>query len=421
MKRQVIVVGGGASGMMAAYAAAKAGAQVAILEKTDFLGRKLFITGKGRCNVTTAKETREMIDQFAHNGKFLYTALNRFSNQAVRQFFEEAGVPLKVERGDRVFPVSDQAQDIINALRSKMQQVDVEVWVYATVTGLLLADGQVRGVELANGQRFPADCVIVATGGASYSRTGSTGDGYRLARQAGHTIVPIRPALIPLVCAEKSDVDALEGLSLKNVTLTIETTTGKQLVQEFGEMIFTYFGISGPIVLSSSYKAVDYWQKQQQPLIAHIDFKPALSLEKLDARLLREIEAQHNKQLKNSLHTLMPSKLIPVFIARLGISPEKVLHQLTREERLRMARLLKDFRLTLTGARPLEEAIVTAGGVNVKEISPKTMESKLVRGLYFTGEVLDIDGKTGGFNLQAAFSTGYLAGSACANDDSALK
>jgi len=421
MKRQVIVVGGGASGMMAAYAAAKAGAQVAILEKTDFLGRKLFITGKGRCNVTTAKETREMIDQFAHNGKFLYTALNRFSNQAVRQFFEEAGVPLKVERGDRVFPVSDQAQDIINALRSKMQQVDVEVWVYATVTGLLLADGQVRGVELANGQRFPADCVIVATGGASYPRTGSTGDGYRLARQAGHTIVPIRPALIPLVCAEKSDVDALEGLSLKNVTLTIETTTGKQLVQEFGEMIFTYFGISGPIVLSSSYKAVDYWQKQQQPLIAHIDFKPALSLEKLDARLLREIEAQHNKRLKNSLHTLMPSKLIPVFIARLGISPEKVLHQLTREERLRMARLLKDFRLTLTGARPLEEAIVTAGGVNVKEISPKTMESKLVRGLYFTGEVLDIDGKTGGFNLQAAFSTGYLAGSACANDDSALK
>lgn len=420
MKRRIIVIGGGASGMMAALTAAERGAEVMLLEKNDRLGKKMLITGKGRCNVTTDKDLPEIISSFVHNGKFLYTALNNFSNRQVQQFFEEAGVPLKVERGQRVFPVSDQAKDLVNALRRKLQQAGVDLWLNAPVKELLLEDGRAVGVLLPNGRRLTADAVIVATGGASYPGTGSTGDGYHFARKAGHTIVPLRPSLIPLECQE-GWVKALQGLSLKNVTFTIETMEGKRLAQEFGEMLFTHFGVSGPIVLSASYRAVDYWQKQKQPLKASIDFKPALSPEKLDARLLREIEEQKKKQLKNSLHTLMPSKLIPVFMARCGISPEKAMHQITREERQRMAALLKDFRFTLTKARPLEEAIVTAGGVSVKEVSPKTMESKLVKQLYFTGEVLDLDGMTGGFNLQAAFSTGYLAGTACTNIDSALK
>ena len=420
MENRVIVIGGGASGMMAAITAAESGAAVTLLQKNDRLGKKMLITGKGRCNVTTDKDTTEIINSFVHNGKFLYTALSSFSNQQVKYFFEEAGVPLKVERGERVFPVSDQSKDIVNALRRKMQEAGVDVWLNATVKELLLEDGRAVGVQLLNGQKLRANHVIVATGGASYPGTGTTGDGYHFARKAGHTIVPLRPSLIPLECAE-GYVKALQGLSLKNVNFTIETAQGKKLVQEFGEMLFTHFGVSGPIVLSASYKAVDYWQKNKEPLVGIIDFKPALTPEKLDARILRDIEEQKNKQLKNSLHTLMPGKLIPVFIQRAGISPDKAMHQITREERQRMVELLKQFRFTVTKARPIEEAIVTAGGVSVKEVSPKTMESKLVPGLYFTGEVLDIDGMTGGFNLQAAFSTGYLAGIACTNDDSGVK
>ena len=420
MENRVIVIGGGASGMMAAITAAESGAAVTLLEKNDRLGKKMLITGKGRCNVTTDKDTTEIINSFVHNGKFLYTALSSFSNQQVKYFFEEAGVPLKVERGERVFPVSDQSKDIVNALRRKMQEAGVDVWLNATVKELLLEDGRAVGVQLLNGQKLRANHMIVATGGASYPGTGTTGDGYHFARKAGHTIVPLRPSLIPLECAE-GYVKALQGLSLKNVNFTIETAQGKKLVQEFGEMLFTHFGVSGPIVLSASYKAVDYWQKNKEPLVGIIDFKPALTPEKLDVRILRDIEEQKNKQLKNSLHTLMPGKLIPVFIQRAGISPDKAMHQITREERQRMVELLKQFRFTVTKARPIEEAIVTAGGVSVKEVSPKTMESKLVPGLYFTGEVLDIDGMTGGFNLQAAFSTGYLAGIACTNDDSGVK
>lgn len=420
MKQKVIVVGAGASGMMAALTAAEAGAEVQLLEKNDRPGKKMLISGKGRCNVTTNKDTTEIVNSFVHNGKFLYTALSALSNIQVQQFFEDAGVPLKVERGERVFPVSDQSKDIVNALRHKVEQSGVDLWLNATVKELLLEDGRVAGVQLPNGRKLQADSVIIATGGASYTGTGSTGDGYHFARKAGHTIVPLRPSLIPLECAENW-VKSLQGLSLKNVTFTIETAGGKKLVEEFGEMLFTHFGVSGPIVLSASYKAVDYWQKQKEPLQGVIDFKPALTREKLDARLLREIEEQSKKQLKNSLHTLMPSKLIPVFIQRCGISGEKAMHQITKEERMRMVDLLKEFRFTLTKARPLEEAIVTAGGVSVKEVSPKTMESKLVPGLYFTGEVLDIDGMTGGFNLQAAFSTGYLAGRACANRETAIQ
>ncbi len=420
MANRVIVIGGGASGMMAAITAAENGAEVILLEKNDRLGKKILITGKGRCNVTTDKDTDEIIRSFVHNGKFLYTALSSFSNQQVKYFFEEAGVPLKVERGERVFPVSDQSKDIVNALRRKMQEAGVDVWLNATVKEVLVEDGRVSGVQLVNGQKLLADHVIVATGGASYPGTGTTGDGYHFARKTGHTVVNLRPSLIPLECAE-GYVKALQGLSLKNVNFTIETSQGKKLIQDFGEMLFTHFGISGPIVLSCSYKAVDYWQKNKEPLTGIIDFKPALSPEKLDARILRDIEEQKNKQLKNALHGLMPSKLIPVFIQKSGISPDKAMHQITREERQKMVELLKNFRFTITKARPIEEAIVTAGGVSVKEVSPKTMESKLVPGLYFTGEVLDIDGMTGGFNLQAAFSTGYLAGTACTIEDSGVK
>ena len=420
MANRVIVIGGGASGMMAAITAAENGAEVILLEKNDRLGKKILITGKGRCNVTTDKDTDEIVRSFVHNGKFLYTALSSFSNQQVKYFFEEAGVPLKVERGERVFPVSDQSKDIVNALRRKMQEAGVDVWLNATVKEVLVEDGRVSGVQLVNGQKLLADHVIVATGGASYPGTGTTGDGYHFARKTGHTVVNLRPSLIPLECAE-GYVKALQGLSLKNVNFTIETSQGKKLIQDFGEMLFTHFGISGPIVLSCSYKAVDYWQKNKELLTGIIDFKPALSPEKLDARILRDIEEQKNKQLKNALHGLMPSKLIPVFIQKSGISPDKAMHQITREERQKMVELLKNFRFTITKARPIEEAIVTAGGVSVKEVSPKTMESKLVPGLYFTGEVLDIDGMTGGFNLQAAFSTGYLAGTACTIEDSGVK
>ncbi len=420
MAKRVIVIGAGASGMMAALTAAENGAQVMLFEKNDRPGKKILISGKGRCNVTTDKDTTEIINSFLHNGKFLYTALASFSNQQVKYFFEEAGVPLKVERGERVFPVSDQSKDIVNALRRKLEAAGVDLWLNAPVKEVLFEDGRARGVMLPNGRKIEADCVIVATGGASYPGTGSTGDGYHFARKAGHSIVTLRPSLIPLECAE-GYVKELQGLSLKNVTFTIETAEGKRLAQEFGEMLFTHFGVSGPIVLTQSYKAVDYWQKNKQPLVGSIDFKPALSREKLDARFLREIEEQNKKQLKNSLHTLMPSKLIPVFLKRANVSGDKAMHQITKEERMRMVDTLKDFRFTITKARPIEEAIVTAGGVSVKEVSPKTMESKLVNGLYFTGEVLDIDGMTGGFNLQAAFSTGYLAGMACTNEDSALK
>lgn len=420
MKPRVIVIGAGASGMMAALTAAERGAQVMLLEKNDRPGKKILISGKGRCNVTTNKDVNEIVNSFLHNGKFLYTALSKFSNQQVKAFFEDADVPLKVERGDRVFPVSDQSKDIVNALRKKLDATGVDLWLNATVKEVLIEDGKAIGVLLPNGRKLEADHVIVATGGASYPGTGSTGDGYHFAKKVGHSIVSLRPSLIPLECAE-GYIKELQGLSLKNVTFTIETKEGKKLAQEFGEMLFTHFGVSGPIVLTQSYKAVDYWQKQKQPLIATIDFKPALSREKLDARLLREIEEQNKKQLKNSLHTLMPSRLIPVFLNYADVDGDKVMHQITKEERLRMVDTLKAFRFTLTKPRPIEEAIVTAGGVSVKEVSPKTMESKLVKGLYFTGEVLDIDGMTGGFNLQAAFSTGYLAGIACTNMDSALK
>jgi len=412
MQQDVIVIGGGAGGMMAAIAAGQLGAKVLLLEKNDILGKKMLIAGKGRCNITNDKEIQQLIEAFPHNGRFLYTAFNRFSNQDTKEFFTSNGVPLKVERGDRVFPVSDRSKDIVQAMEKQLRAAGVKIKTKARVVDVRCQMTGLHQVVLANGEILEAERVIVATGGASYPGTGSTGDGYGFARNAGHEIVTLRPALVPLTVSE-AWVKELQGLSLKNVTLTLTNQEGKVIAEDFGEMLFTHFGISGPIVLTVSGQAVDYWQKEKTPLKATIDLKPALSEEKLDARLLREIEAQHKKQLKNSLSALLPAKLIPVFLKLTGLEAEKMMYQLTKAERQKMVQTLKNLTLTVTGTRPLEEAIVTAGGVQVKEISPKTMESKIVPGLYFVGEVLDIDGVTGGFNLQAALSTGYLAGQAC--------
>lgn len=413
-KRKVIVVGGGASGMMAAIAAAEKGAQVTLLEKNAQLGKKLLITGKGRCNVTNSKDVVHLINSFPHNGKFLFTAFNVWSNEQTMAFFEQMGVPLKVERGDRVFPRSDQARDIVNALSRRLKALKVEVRLEHAVKALLPdATGAISGVVLNDGRQVTADRVIVAVGGLSYPGTGSTGDGYAWAKALGHTVKPLRPSLVPLGSPDKW-LYALQGLSLKNVRLTFFKPNGKKLAEDFGEMLFTHFGITGPIVLTMSGQVVDQWQKDAAPLRAEIDLKPALSVEQLDQRLLREIDEQHNKQLKNVLSSLLPQKMIPVFIGQVGIAEDKVMHQLTRGERQQLIQGLKHFAFTVDKARPIAEAIVTAGGIHVKEVSPQTMESKLVAGLYFTGEILDIDGYTGGFNLQAAFSTGYLAGQSAA-------
>lgn len=413
-KRRVIVVGGGASGMMAAIAAAEKGAQVTLLEKNTQLGKKLLITGKGRCNVTNSKDVAQLINSFPHNGKFLFTAFSIWSNEQTMAFFEQMGVPLKVERGDRVFPQSDQARDIVNALSRRLKALKVEVRLGHAVQALLTdASGAVSGVVLTDGRHLTADRVIVAAGGLSYPGTGSTGDGYAWAKAVGHTVKPLRPALVPL---ESPDtwLYALQGLSLKNVRLTFFKPGGKKLAEDFGEMLFTHFGITGPIVLTMSGQVVDQWQKEETPLRAEIDLKPALSVEQPDQRLLREIDEQHNKQLKNVLTSLLPQKMIPVFTKQVDIPEDRVMHQLTRGERQQLLQGLKHFTFTVNKARPIAEAIVTAGGIQVKEVSPQTMESKLVPGLYFTGEILDIDGITGGFNLQAAFSTGYLAGQSSA-------
>ena len=414
----IVVIGGGAAGLMAAITAAEKGAKVVLLEPNERLGKKINITGKGRCNVTNDTDLDGLMANIPRNGRFLYSALSRFSSRDTMAFFEKAGAALKVERGNRVFPQSDSAFTITDALKRRVKETGVQ-WVRDRAVDIEVTDGAVTAVR-GEKDTYKADRAIVATGGCSYPGTGSTGDGYRLAEALGHTVVEPKGSLVPLV-SDDGSCREMQGLALKNVELTVINAKKKVVFHELGEMLFTHFGVSGPIVLTQSYKAVDYWQKNKQPLIGSIDFKPALSREKLDARFLREIEEQNKKQLKNSLPALMPSKLIPVFLKRANVSGDKAMHQITKEERMRMVDTLKDFRFTITKARPIEEAIVTAGGVSVKEVSPKTMESKLVKGLYFTGEVLDIDGMTGGFNLQAAFSTGYLAGMACTNEDSALK
>lgn len=403
----VLVIGGGAAGMMAAYAAAKRGQTVRLYEKNEKLGKKIFITGKGRCNLTNGCEVEDLFANVVTNGKFLYSAFYGLTNRDVMELFEEWGCRLKVERGNRVFPVSDKSSDVIAAIAGAIRKAGVEIHLNEEVSSLELRDGRCVGVRM-KGQKRPveADAVIVATGGLSYPTTGSTGGGYRFAAEAGLAVTECLPALVPFEVLE-DDPKELQGLALKNIEATVYNGK-KVLYREFGEMLFTHFGVSGPVLLSASSYAAKALKKGTLSL--SIDLKPALSGEQLDARILRDFEEAKNKQFKNALNHLYPLKMIPVIIARSGISPEKRVNEITREERQSLVRATKDFRLTLTGLRGYNEAIITQGGVSVKEIDPSTMESKKVPDLYFAGEVLDLDAVTGGFNLQIAWATGYAAG-----------
>ena len=401
----VIVVGGGAAGMMAALTAAKNGADVLLFEKNDRLGKKLRITGKGRCNVTNDCDKNEFLQNVASNSKFLFAAISRFSTADTKEFFEDCGVPLKTERGKRVFPQSDKAQDIVDAVENAWGEAGVRI-LNKKVDSVIIEGGVICGV-VADGINYGAKSVIVCTGGASYPRTGSTGDGYRFAKTAGHSIVPIKPSLVPLVAKGRLCAH-LQGLSLKNVAIKVkDTTSGKIVYEDFGEMMFTHFGITGPLVLSASAHLSDI---ESGKYVACIDMKPALDHKTLDARILSDFSECINKDFINSLDALLPQKMIDAVVGLSGIDPRKKVNSITKEERENLVSLIKNIEIPLEGFRPINEAIVTKGGVSVGEISPKTMESKIVSGLYFAGEVLDLDAYTGGFNLQIAFSTATLAG-----------
>lgn len=405
---KVIVVGGGAAGMMAAMEAAGKKHQVELLEQNEKLGKKIYITGKGRCNVTNACDLEEFFKNIVTNEKFLYSSIYQYDNQAVMEFFEENGCLLKVERGNRVFPVSDHASDVTRALADKMKSLGVKVTLHCRVEDLILKeDGSVGGVLTDTGERKMAERVIFATGGLSYAPTGSDGSGIGILKKYGHTIIEPHPALVPLEL--KEDYGArLQGLSLKNVNFSIKN--GKKKVYDgFGEMLFTHFGISGPLVISAS----SYYVKQMygKEVTCQIDLKPALTQEQLDKRILREFEENKNKQFKNSLDKLFPAKLVPVMVELSGIDPEKKVNEITKEERKQLVKLIKNWEMTITGTRGFREAIITQGGVSVRQVNPSTMESKVIPGLYLAGEMLDIDALTGGFNLQLAWSTGHLAGS----------
>ncbi len=402
----VIVVGGGAAGMMAAVFAARNGQNVQLLEKNEKLGKKLFITGKGRCNITNAADIEDLFTAVTSNPKFLYSGFYSFTNQQVIDFFEELGVKTKIERGERVFPVSDHSSDVIAAFSRELKLLGVSVSLHTEVRELLCEQDKVCGVLLTNGKKMKADAVIVATGGISYPSTGSTGDGYRFAKETGHRVTELLPSLVPMEVRQWYAKE-LQGLSLRNIEIRI-TDGKKKLYEEFGEMLFTHYGVTGPVILSASSVVGKTLRKKE--LTLHIDLKPALSEEQLDKRILREFDANHNKQYKNSIDSLFPAKLKPVMIELSEIEPEKKVNEITKEERQRLVHLIKDFTMTLTGLRSYNEAIITKGGVSVKEIDPGTMESKKMKGLYFAGEVLDLDAVTGGYNLQIAWSTGYLAG-----------
>ena len=403
---KILVVGGGAAGMMAAVTAARRGKNVLLLEKNEKLGKKLFITGKGRCNLTNSAEVEELFNAVVSNPKFLYSSFYSFTNDQVISFFEGMGVKTKVERGGRVFPESDHSSDVIRALEQEMKRLGVRISLRTEVKEILTEDGRAKGVRLSSGRMIAADAVIVATGGISYPSTGSTGDGYRFARECGHKVTDLSPALVPMEVKEWYAKE-LMGLSLRNIGIRI-TDGKKKLYEEFGEMLFTHYGVTGPVILSAS--SIVGKKLKEHPLTLHIDLKPALTEEQLDKRVLRDFEANHNRQFKNAVDSLFPAKLRPVAIELSGIPEEKKVNEVTKEERLHFVRLIKDFSMTLTGLRGYHEAIITKGGVSVKEIDPGTMESKLVKGLYFAGEVLDLDAVTGGYNLQIAWSTGYLAG-----------
>ncbi len=408
---RIIVIGGGAAGMMAAVAAAENGGQVLLFEKNEKLGKKVYITGKGRCNLTNACDMESLFGNVVTNGKFLYSAFYGFDNQAVIRFFEEAGCKTKIERGERVFPVSDHSSDVIAALHRQMKGLGVDIRLNTAVKTLVTEEDRVIGVVTQDGETEHAEAVIVAAGGLSYPVTGSTGDGYRMAEEKGHSTKPCYPSLVPLIVKEDWCKE-LQGLSLKNVTAALCQNGKKVFYEGFGEMLFTHFGVSGPLILSAS----SYYtgRKSKENISLYLDLKPALSEEQLDKRVLRDFEENKNKQFRNSLGSLFPAKMIPVIIRLSGIDGEKKIHEVTKEERFRFVHLIKHIEMTITGTREFQEAIITKGGISVKEVNPSTMESKLVKGLYFAGEVLDVDALTGGFNLQIAWSTGYLAGSSAA-------
>ena len=404
----VLVIGGGAAGLLAGIAAAQSGAQTVILEKMRCPGKKILITGKGRCNITNNCDLQEIIKNIPGNGRFLNSALRRFTNQDIVQLLEDNGLPTKVERGGRVFPVSDKAADVVDTL----------VKIYKNYGGKLLTDckvkiitaefGKITGAVTADGQKFAADAVILAAGGSSYPGTGSDGSGVKLAKALGHTIVPLAPSLVPLE-SDSPYIAGLQGLSLRNIEGTVYAD-GKKIGSEFGEMLFTHFGVSGPIILSLSKCVAEAFARGAQEVELAIDLKPALDKDKLDARLQRDFTQYSRKQMPNGMKDLLPQRLIAPVLDQAFIDEEKFVNQLSRAERRRLVDVLKAFTVPITGTRSIAEAIVTAGGVSLKEIDPKTMESKLIRGLFFAGEVMDIDGYTGGYNLQAAFSTGYAAG-----------
>lgn len=406
---KVIIIGGGAAGMMAAIRAAGNGNQVTLLEQNEKLGKKLYITGKGRCNITNDCDTEDLLKHVTRNSKFLYSAFYSFDSRQVMDFFEKHGLAIKTERGGRVFPQSDHSSDVIRTLQNVIRQQEIDIQLHAKAADILIEGGdrsKVAGVRLADGRTLEADKVIIATGGCSYPSTGATGDGYGFAELLGHTVTPQQPSLVPFETAEDWVRD-LQGLSLKNVTVRIRQRQ-KLLFEDFGEMIFTHYGVSGPLIISASSIVGDY--RDGMPFSMEIDLKPALTEEQLDKRILRDFENNQNRQFKNALSKLFPAKLIPVIIRLSSVGAEAKVNAVTKEQRMAFVHLIKHFPLTLERFRGFDEAIITRGGVCIKEVNPSTMESKLVSGLYFAGEVLDLDALTGGFNLQIAWSTGYLAG-----------
>lgn len=406
--KNVVITGGGPAGMMAAITAARRGFRVTLVEKNEKLGKKLFITGKGRCNITNAGDSEDLFNSIVTNRKFMFSSFNGFSNYDTLGFFDELGLHIKIERGNRVFPESDHSSDVIGALNRELKRLSVDVRLNTEVKDIIVNGGKATGVVVnCSGKEstIQADNVIVATGGNSYQSTGSTGDGYRFARKLGHSVTPIVPALVPFNVAEDWESD-LQGLSLKNVSIVV--LDGKQeIYSDFGEMLFTHFGVSGPLILSASSFAAR--RIKEHPLKLVIDLKPALSHEQLDERILRDFDEEKNKAFKNSLDKLLPKKMIPVIVRLSDIDGNKKVNEITKQERQKLVSLIKGLELTITGLRGFNEAIITQGGINVREINPTTMESKLVKNLYFAGEVLDVDALTGGFNLQIAWSTGYAA------------
>ncbi len=411
---KVVVIGGGPAGMMAAIAASQNGDKVILIEKMKSLGRKLLITGKGRCNITSSLPIEDFIKNTPGNGKFLYSSYKRYTNNDIIKFLKEEGLEVKEERGNRIFPITDKSQDVLNSFVRRLKKNKVEIHYEEKAEEILCDDKVAIGVK-TNKEKIFADKIILATGGKSYPLTGSTGDGYNIAKKLGHSITKINPSLVPLEIYEKNICKELQGLSLKNVSIKIiDDDNGKNIYEDFGEMLFTHYGVSGPIILSSSahlvrYKNIEEKYKNKKIRLV-IDFKPALSEQKLEARILRDFEEIKNKQYKNSLDKLLPQKLIPVIIEKSKIKASKKVNEITKIERRMLVNEIKNFNIHIKKSRPIDEAIITSGGINIKEINPKTMSSKLIKNLYFAGEIIDVDGYTGGFNLQIAYSTGYVAG-----------